>query len=126
MESSYQLHSVGGVCGAIVSSMTVRLSRSDRTMSGHSWTGEPMAETTSGEGAWLRAAAAAEHLGISERTVRRQAIEGLLTGRRVRSARGHVWEVWIDGVAAPRPVTGRSRPDTAGHVRDADTARVDD
>lgn len=62
-------------------------------------------------GAWLRAAEAAELLGVSEKTVRRKAKAGQLPARQVSTGHGPAWEVWVSG-AEPRPGTGRAQTDT--------------
>jgi hypothetical protein len=60
---------------------------------------------------WLSAAAAAQVLGVSEKTVWRRAKVGQLIGRKVTSARGGlVWEIALNPTGQP---TGQTdRPDT--------------
>jgi len=70
-----------------------------------------MAGQLTNTGAWLRAAEAAELLGISEKTVRRKAKAGVLPARQVSTGHGPAWEVWVTG-AEPRPATDRAETDT--------------
>jgi len=59
---------------------------------------------TGRHGAWLTLHAAADRLGISEKTARRRVKAGELEGRQVPTQHGPTWQVWVDsrvdGVAA--------------------------
>lgn len=55
-------------------------------------------------GEWLSLRAAADRLGISEKTARRRVKRGDLQGRQVSTQHGQAWEVWV---AQRVPTAGR-------------------
>jgi excisionase family DNA binding protein len=76
---------------------------------------------TDGHGRLVTVAVAAEHLGVSQRTVRRRIREGSLPAERVRTPHGHEWRVVADtlstatvttdhGQGRPRPANGHGQP----------------
>jgi hypothetical protein len=74
-------------------------------------TAEP--ETGTQTGRWATLREAGETLGISEDSVRRRLRNHQLHGRRVGTAQGFQWRVWV-GPGAPPPAEAADEPDAGG------------
>jgi hypothetical protein len=70
-------------------------------------------ETDPQTGRWATLREAGETLGISEDSVRRRLRNRQLHGRRVGTAQGFQWRVWV-GPGVPPPTAAAVEPDTGG------------